>query len=103
MQLSQNLSNFSKDIETQDNEQWMKDKVLKRAKIYNLFPPRSGDFDPGGCTGSLAYHLEYPVVPSFQLRNTFHAASPPIVLLTELPPCGNLVQEIEAVGRSIPR
>ena len=81
----------------------MKDKVLKPAKIYNLFPPRSGDSDPGGCTGSLAYHLEYPVVPSFQLRNTFHAASPPIVLLTELPPRGNLVQEIEAVGRSIPR
>ena len=80
----------------------MKGKVLKQAKIYNSFPP-SGVSDPGGCTGSLAYHLEYPVVPSFQLRNTFHAASPPIVLLTELPPRGNLVQEIEAVGRSIPR
>ena len=79
-----------------------KDKVLKLAKIYNPFPP-SGDSDPGGYSGSLAYHLEYPVVPSFQLRNTFHAASPPIVLLTELPPRGNLVQEIEAVGRSIPR
>ena len=79
-----------------------KGKVLKQAKIYNPLPP-SEVSDPGGYSGSLAYHLEYPVVPSFQLRNTFHAALPPIVLLTELPPRGNLVQEIEAVGRSIPR
>ena len=40
----------------------------------------------GGGSRTVAYHLEYPVVLTFQLGNTFHPASPPIVFLTHLPP-----------------